>query len=37
VEGFGEKVAISNRTFFLFPSPQAVSLITPEKLLPLQF
>jgi DNA-3-methyladenine glycosylase II len=37
VETFGEKVVLPVGTFFLFPSPEVVSLITPEQLLPLQF
>lgn len=37
VQTFGERVALGNDEYFLFPSPRTVSLITPEKLLALQF
>ena len=37
VQTFGEKLALGDQDFFLFPSPDTVSLITPEQLLPLQF
>lgn len=37
VETFGERVAIAGDEYFLFPSPQVVSLITPDKLLALRF
>ena len=37
VEAFGERVAVGSQEYFLFPSPSTVSLITPDKLLGLQF
>lgn len=37
VRAFGERVAVGDREYFLFPSPSTVSLIAPEKLLALQF
>ncbi len=37
VQTFGEKLALGNQDFFLFPSPETVSIITPEQLFPLQF
>ncbi len=37
VQTFGEKLALGNQDFFLFPSPETVSIISPEQLLPLQF
>jgi DNA-3-methyladenine glycosylase II len=37
VDRFGEKVVLPAGTFFLFPSPKTVSVITPEQLVPLQF
>lgn len=37
VETFGERIALGDEEYFLFPSPPTVSLITSEKLLALQF
>jgi len=37
VQTFGERIAIGDDEYFLFPSPQAVALITPDQLVPLQF
>lgn len=37
VEQFGEKYAVGSRTYYLFPTPQAVSMLSDEHLLPLQF
>lgn len=37
VQSFGEKIAVGADEYFLFPSPEAVAIITPEHLLPLQF
>ncbi|HEX8041739.1 MAG TPA: DNA-3-methyladenine glycosylase [Chryseosolibacter sp.] len=37
VQAFGERTAVADQEYFLFPSPGAVAIITPEVLLPLQF
>lgn len=37
VQSFGEVLALGANEYFLFPSPETVSLITPETLLALQF
>src|SRR5687768_5888079 len=37
VQAFGERLAIGDQEFFLFPSPGTVVIIPPEKLLELQF
>lgn len=37
VQTFGEKLALGENEFFLFPSPETVALIADEQLLPLQF
>lgn len=37
VQTFGEKLVLDDQDFFLFPSPETVSLISPELLVPLQF
>lgn len=37
VQAFGERLAIGDHEYFLFPTPETVSLIAPEKLLDLQF
>ena len=37
VQTFGERIAIGDEEYFLFPSPQTVALATPEQLFPLQF
>ena len=37
VQTFGERLALGDQEYFLFPSPETVSVITPEKLLDLQF
>jgi len=37
VQTFGERLALGSREYFLFPSPETVSFITPETLLTLQF
>jgi DNA-3-methyladenine glycosylase II len=37
VRSFGERIALGEEEFFLFPAPETVSLITPPQLVPLQF
>lgn len=37
VQAFGERLALGDQEFFLFPSPGTVVIIPPEKLLELQF
>lgn len=37
VQTFGERLALGDHEYFLFPSPGTVSVIPPEKLLALQF
>ena len=37
VQTFGERVALNNHEYFLFPSPPTVALIKHDDLLPLQF
>jgi len=37
VEGYGEKVAYENEGYFLFPTPEVISRLEVEDLLPLQF
>lgn len=37
VQAFGEKLALGSQEYFLFPSPETVSVITMEQLIPLQF
>jgi DNA-3-methyladenine glycosylase II len=37
VQTFGERVALNNREYFMFPSPSTVALIKHDDLLPLQF
>lgn len=37
VEQFGEKHTIGDKVYYLFPTPQAVSTLSDEHLLPLQF
>jgi DNA-3-methyladenine glycosylase II len=37
VQAFGERLALGDQEFFLFPSPGTVVVIPPEKLLALQF
>ena len=37
VQSFGERIALGSEEYFLFPSPGAVAVISPEKLLSLQF
>lgn len=37
VQTFGERLATGSSTYFLFPSPEAVAVITPQQLVPLQF
>jgi DNA-3-methyladenine glycosylase II len=37
IEQFGEKYEVEGRTYYLFPTPLAVSTLSDEHLLPLQF
>lgn len=37
VQTFGERLALQDREYFLFPSPQTVAVIRPDDLIPLQF
>ena len=37
VQTFGERIALPDHEYFLFPSPQTVAMIKPETLLALQF
>ena len=37
VEKFGSKLIFNNQEYFMFPTPETVSLLTDEHLLPLQF
>lgn len=37
VQAFGERVAVNQDEYFLFPSPATVAVILPEQLVPLQF
>lgn len=37
VEQFGAKLLFSDQAYYLFPTPEAVSLLSDEQLLPLQF
>src|SRR5690349_20335531 len=37
VQTFGERTAIGDQEYYLFPSPAAVALVTPDQLMPLQF
>lgn len=37
VRTFGEKIALDQGEYFLFPSPQSVAVLAPEQLVPLQF
>jgi DNA-3-methyladenine glycosylase II len=37
VEQFGEKHTVGDRVYYLFPTPQVVSILSDEHLLPLQF
>jgi DNA-3-methyladenine glycosylase II len=37
VQTFGERLALGEEEYFLFPSPETVSVLTTEQLLPLQF
>jgi DNA-3-methyladenine glycosylase II len=37
VQSFGERTALGEREFFLFPSPETVAVIDPGQLVPLQF
>jgi DNA-3-methyladenine glycosylase II len=37
VKTFGERLALGNHEYFLFPTPKTVAVITPEHLLELQF
>ncbi|MEX2235224.1 MAG: DNA-3-methyladenine glycosylase 2 [Cyclobacteriaceae bacterium] len=37
VQTFGERLALNDNEYFLFPTPNTVAVITPEKLLALQF
>ncbi len=37
VQAFGERVAVNQDEYFLFPSPETVAVILPEQLVPLQF
>ncbi len=37
VQMFGERTALADQEYFLFPSPETVAVITPEMLVPLQF
>jgi DNA-3-methyladenine glycosylase II len=37
VQTFGERIALADHEYFLFPSPQTVAVIKPETLLSLQF
>jgi DNA-3-methyladenine glycosylase II len=37
VEQFGETVELNGDVFYLFPTPDTVSKLTPQQLLPLQF
>jgi len=37
VEKFGSKLIFNNQEYFMFPTPETVSLLTDEQLLPLQF
>jgi DNA-3-methyladenine glycosylase II len=37
VHTFGERLALGDQEYFLFPSPGTVSVITPDQLVPLQF
>src|SRR5687767_6560196 len=37
VETFGERLALDDHEYFLFPTPDTVAVITPENLLGLQF
>lgn len=37
VEKYGERLEHEGHTYYLFPTPEVVSTLTPEELLPLQF
>ena len=37
VQNFGERLALADREYFLFPTPQTVALIKQDELMPLQF
>jgi DNA-3-methyladenine glycosylase II len=37
VEQFGEAITLKEETYYLFPTPDVVSKLTPDDLLPLQF
>jgi DNA-3-methyladenine glycosylase II len=37
VESFGERMIFENETYYLFPKPDTVAVLTDEHLLPLQF
>ena len=37
VQTFGEKLALGQQEYFLFPSPETVAVLTTDQLLPLQF
>jgi 3-methyladenine DNA glycosylase/8-oxoguanine DNA glycosylase len=37
VQTFGERLALRDQEYFMFPTPETVSVIDPEQLMPLQF
>lgn len=37
VQNFGERLALGDREYFLFPTPQTVAVINHDELMPLQF
>jgi DNA-3-methyladenine glycosylase II len=37
VQTFGERTAVGDHEYYLFPSPATVAVITPDQLIPLQF
>lgn len=37
VQNFGERLALGDREYFMFPTPQTVAVIKQEELMPLQF
>lgn len=37
VQTFGERLALGDHEYFLFPSPEVVAVIAPDQLMPLQF
>lgn len=37
VQAFGQRLALGNTEYFIFPAPETVSVITSDQLMPLQF